>query len=133
MYHLQDWAAVQSLHDRGYPIRAIARELGMSRNTVKKLLKEKEELHYHRTVYQSVIDGYRETIYEWVEKYGFNGTRIYRELKERGYTGSIGPVYRLLKVINEDVGTKISSKATVRIETPAGDQAQFDWSPYEME
>lgn len=133
MYNLQDWAAVQSLHDRGYPIRAIARELGMSRNTVRKLLKETEEPHYHRTVYRSVIDEYKETIYEWVEKYGFNGTRIYRELKERGYTGSIGPVYRLLKVINEDVGWKISSKATVRIETPPGDQAQFDWSPYEME
>lgn len=133
MYNLQDWAAVQSLHDRGYPIRAITRELGMSRNTVRKLLKETEEPHYQRTVYRSVIDEYKETIYEWVEKYGFNGTRIYRELKERGYTGSIGPVYRLLKVINEDIGWKISSKATVRIETPPGDQAQFDWSPYEME
>ena len=69
-------------------IRAIARELGMSRNTVRKLLKEKEEPHYHRTFYRSVIDGYKETIYEWVEKYGFNGTRIYRELKGRGYTES---------------------------------------------
>ena len=67
MYNLQDWAAVQSLHDRGYPIRAIARELGMSRNTVRKLLKEKEEPHYHRTFYRSVIDGYKETIYKsWI-------------------------------------------------------------------
>jgi transposase len=62
----------------------------------------------------------------------FNGTRIFRELEKRGYTGSIGPVYRYLAIIDEDTEGHISSKATVRIETPPGDQAQFDWSEYEV-
>lgn len=59
-------------------------------------------------------------------------TDIPRAQRARIY-GKLGPVYRLLRVINEDVEGKIASKATVRIETPPGDQAQFDWSPYEME
>ena len=33
--------------------------------------------------------------------------------------------------MDEDIGL-ISSKATVRIETPVGDQAQFDWSDYQI-
>jgi len=65
-------------------------------------------------------------------EYDFNGTRIFRELKKLGYKGSINPIYRALKKIDEEK-TDISPKATVRIETPPGDQAQFDWSPYKVE
>lgn len=134
MYHLQQWAAVQELHRKGTSIRGIAKQLEISRNTVRKLLAETEEPHYHRSCYSSKIDPYRDQILEWrCSPYEFNGTRIYRELQKRGYTGSIGPVYRYLRRIDEDTGGLISSRATVRIETPPGDQAQFDWSPYQME
>ncbi|MCR5020001.1 MAG: hypothetical protein K6B18_03275 [Ruminococcus sp.] len=53
-------------------------------------------------------------------------------MADRGYTGSIGSVYYYLKRIDEETEGIISSKATVGIETPPGDQAQFDWSPYHM-
>ena len=134
MYHLQQWAAVQELHRKGISIRGIARQLEMSRNTVRKLLKAKEEPHYQRSCYSSRLDPYKDQIREWrCRPYEFNGTRIFRELKARGYDGSIGPVYRYLRRIDEDTNGLISSKATVRVETPPGDQAQFDWSPYQME
>ena len=133
MKRLQQWAAVHELYRRGVPKKKIAEQLGMSRNTVKRLLRLKEEPRYHRTYYPSKLDGYKEQILEWrCSPYEFNGTRIFRELRSRGYAGSIGPVYRLLSKIDEDVG-RTSSRATMRIETPPGDQAQFDWSPYEME
>lgn len=133
MKGLQQWATVQELHRRKVPIRKISQDLGIARNTVRRLLKQKEEPHYHREHYPSMLEGFREQILEWrCAPYDFNGTRIYRELQKRGYKGSVGPVYRLLKRIDEDVGL-VSSKATVRIETPAGDQAQFDWAEYEME
>ena len=134
MYRLQQWAAVQELHKKGISIRSIAKELKMSRNTVRKLLKSEEEPHYRRSCYSSRLDPYKEQILEWrCRPYEFNGTRIYRELQARGHSGSIGPVYRYLRTINEDMNGRISSKATVRVETPPGDQAQFDWSPYQME
>ena len=58
--------------------------------------------------------------------------RFFRELKARGYNGSIGPVYRFLKRVDEDIGDSISKKATVRHESPPGDQAQFDWTEYQV-
>lgn len=132
MYELQDWAAVQRVYNQTHSKRETARLLGMSRNTVRKLLKRKEEPTYNRTVYRSCIDDYKEQIIEWrCDPYCFNGTRIFRELVKKGYAGSIGPVYRYLRKVDEDVG-RTSSKATVRIETPPGDQAQFDWSEYSM-
>ena len=132
MYGLQDWAAVQRVYKQTHSKRETARILKISRNTVKKLLDLKEEPVYNRAVYKSCLDEYKELIIEWrCEPYEFNGTRIFRELKKKGYTGSIGPVYRFLQQVDEDVGL-ISSKATVRVETPPGDQAQFDWSEYSM-
>lgn len=133
MYDLQDWAAVQRVYKKTKSKRKTAKILKMSRNTVRKLLEQKETPTYNRTIYRSKIDAYKEQIIEWrCEPYLFNGTRIFRELKKRGYQGSIGPVYRFLARIDEDVGDHISSKATVRHESPPGDQAQFDWSPYEI-
>ena len=132
MYGLQDWAAVQRVYKQTRSKRETAKILKISRNTVKKLLALKEEPAYKRTVYKSCLDEYKELIIKWrCEPNEFNGTRIFKELKDKGYTGSIGPVYRFLRRVDEDVGL-ISSKATVRIETPPGDQAQFDWSEYSL-
>ncbi|HAX53741.1 MAG TPA: hypothetical protein DDY59_15070 [Lachnospiraceae bacterium] len=70
---------------------------------------------YHRTFYSSKLEDYKELIIEWrCDPYSFNGTRMFRELKEKGYTGSIGPIFRFLRKVDEDVGNHISKKATVR-------------------
>lgn len=131
MKNLEDWAAVHKVYKQTKSIRKTSRILGISRNTVKSLLKQDKEPVYKRSIYPSKIDPYKEQIIEWRCE-GLIGTRIYRELKKRGYEGSIGPVYRFLKRIDEDTGDTISSKATVRHESPPGDQAQFDWSEYLM-
>ena len=87
MYELQDWAAVQRVYKQTGSKRETARILGISRNTVRKLLKLTEPPSYHRTDYKSCIDGYKEQIITWrCKPYEFNGTRIYRELKALGYT-----------------------------------------------
>lgn len=130
---LKEWAAVQELHKKKIPIVRIAEQLGMSRNTVKKLIRLKEEPKYTREHYPSKVDPYMDQVIIWRTSpdYAFKGTRIFRELKKMGYDGTINPIYRALKKIDEDK-SEISSRATVRIETPPGDQAQFDWSPYQM-
>ncbi len=133
MKDLEDWAAVQKVYKQTKSKRATASILGIARNTVKKLLELSEPPKYQRTVYGTKIDKFKEQIIEWrCEPYDFNGTRIFRELKKRGYTGSISPIYRFLNKVDEDIDDHISRKATVRIETPPGDQAQFDWAEYEM-
>jgi len=130
---LQQWAAVHELHRRKTNISQIAKQLGMSRNTVKKLLLEKEVPRYTRNQYPSKMEPYIDKIFKWrtMPEFNYNGTRIYKELKALGYTGSINPLYRILMNL-ESNKSEISPKATVRIETPVGDQAQFDWSPYNV-
>lgn len=130
---VQDWIAVKRLFKRGVKIKQIAKQLKMSKNTVKKLLKSENEPKYERKLYNSIIDPYAENIRTWFldPEYNFIGTRIFNELKKLGYTGSIGPLYRFLKTLNEEK-RDISKKATMRFETPLGEQAQFDWSPYKM-
>ena len=56
MYDLQDWAAVQRVYKQTRSKRATAKILGMSRNTVRSLLEEKETSVYKRPVYNSKID-----------------------------------------------------------------------------
>lgn len=133
MKDVYDCVNVKRLFKDGMKIKAIARTLKMSKNTVKKLLRVEGEIKYTREYYPTKIDDYKEKISEWYlnPNYGFNGTRIYRELKKLGYEGSINPIYRFLNKLDPEK-TLINRKATVRFETPFGDQAQFDWSPYEM-
>jgi len=130
---LEDWAAVQKVYKQTKSKRATAKILGIARNTVKRLLALSEPPEYQRRIYGTKIDNYKEKIIEWrCEPFNFNGTRIFREMKNIGYTGSIGPIYRFLRKVDEDIGGHISKKATVRHESPLGDQAQFDWTEYEI-
>ncbi len=131
---MHDWEAVMRLYRAGVPKKAIARNLKMSKNTVKSLIKKKKPPKYEREYYPTKIDDYKDQIREWYlnPRYDFIGTRIYRELKKKGYEGSINPIYRYLLTLKEEKN-EINKKATNRFETPYGDQSQFDWSPYKLE
>ncbi|MDT8719666.1 IS21 family transposase [Clostridium sp. 19966] len=133
MKKLQDWYTVKELHRNGVSIKKIARDLRMSKNTVKKLIALEEEPKYRRIQSPTKIDEYKDLIRIWYldKEFDFNGTRIYRELCKKGYEGGINPIYRFLSLLDCEK-TVINRKATVRFETPPGDQAQFDWSEYEM-
>ena len=133
MKDLEDWAAVHKVYKQTGSKRATADILGIARNTVRRLLEKTEPPVYNRTEYSSKIDPFKEQIITWrCDPFNFNGTRIFSELQKRGYKGSIGPVYYFLRRVDEDVGDSISSKATTRHESPPGDQAQFDWSEYQV-
>jgi transposase len=130
---VKDWYTVKNMHNKGVPIKQIARELNMSKNTVKSLIKKEDEPRYSRSVSKTSIDDYKDKIREWYldKQYAYIGTRIFNELCKLGYQGSINPVYRYLETLNEEK-VLISKRATVRFETPPGDQAQFDWGEYQM-
>lgn len=131
---MQDWNAVKKMYDKGVSKKQIARELKMSKNTVKRLLALDGEPVYRRERSPTKVDDYKDQIRMWYldSKYDFIGTRIFNELVNIGYTGTINPVYRYLQVLDGEKG-QISKKATVRFETPPGDQAQFDWAEYMMD
>lgn len=133
MKDLRDWHTVKNMYNKGVPIKQIAIELKMSKNTVKSLIKKEEEPKYTRKTRSTKIDEYKDNIIKWYleKEYSFNCTRIYNELLTLGYKGRINPVYRFLETLNDERIT-ISKRASQRFETPLGDQAQFDWGEYEI-
>jgi transposase len=130
---LRDWHTVKNMYNKGVPIKQIARELKMSKNTVKSLIKKEDEPKYSRETRPTKVDKYKDNIRKWYleKEYSFNGTRIYNELCKLGYEGTINPVYRFLETL-DDERILISKRASQRFETPPGDQAQFDWGEYEV-
>ena len=57
MLHVEDWAEIRRLHfAENMPIKAIARQLGISKNTVKAKLAADAPPRYERTPVGSVVD-----------------------------------------------------------------------------
>lgn len=126
MIKLEDWVMIKHLYKEGVPITRIAKELGLDRKTVAKTINDEESPKYERQSKGSILDPYKDHIKQRIDKYDLTATRMLREIKERGYSGS----YTILRdYIRELKGIK-PKPAFVRFETPPGEQAQVDWSDF---
>ena len=129
MITMGKWAAIRQLKEQGFGKKTIARMLGVSRNTVKRALKQENIPKYERKKLPlKKIDSFRESVKEMLWKKEFIGTRILTEIKKEGYGGSLTTLYRFLRTIKKDP----PQKTTCRYETDPAEQGQFDWSPYEV-
>lgn len=123
---------ILDLHRSGLTQRAIARKLGISRNTVKKYIEAPESCLKIPKSYQrkSILDPYHGTIKAWLdEDEYYTATWIYDRLVNQGYTGSYETVKR-------KVGTLKKRKqkiAYMRFETQPGHQAQVDFGEFQVE
>ena len=60
---MDDWAEIRRLHRaEGFPIRAIARQLGISKNTVKKAIADEGPPVYSRPARGSAVDAFEPAI-----------------------------------------------------------------------
>ncbi|AKX93130.1 IS21 family transposase [Neomoorella thermoacetica] len=123
------WQRIKALHAQGVGIRQIARDVGVSRNTVRKYLKEAGPPQFKAREYTKELDKFLEEIKVMLAK-GYIGTRIYKELKDKGYQGSLASVHRYLRAIKEDDRT--AKLATTRVETGPGKQMQYDWKVWTL-
>ncbi|NSW91731.1 MAG: IS21 family transposase [Firmicutes bacterium] len=121
------WQRIKALHTQGVSIRKIARTLGVSRNTVRKYLKDANPPQFKAKEYQKQLDRYREEIQAMLDK-GYIGTRIHKELVQKGYHGSLSSVHRFLRAFKED--DQAAKLATTRVETGPGKQMQYDWKEW---
>ena len=85
---------IKILHKQGMSSRAIARELGISRNTVKRYLQAKSEppKYTPRPAVASLLDEYRDYIRQRIadaHPYKIPATVIAREIRDQGYRGGI--------------------------------------------
>ena len=115
------------LQGKGQSIRGIARELGISRNTVRKYLRAREiPKAKPRPRRGSKLDLHKEYLEERLSHGVDNCVVLLREIREQGYTGG----YTILKDYVQPSRRKRTSKATMRYETAPGEQAQVDFGRY---
>lgn len=128
---MEAWTTIRYLHAQGVGIRAICRELDVSRKAVRHAVREDGSPHYQRPSRPNLkLAPFEAPIRELFFTQKLIGSRIAREVAKLGYTGSVSALYAHLKRLRAAVP---SGKATVRYETPPGQQAQFDWSPYTVD
>ena len=121
---------IQIMARQGIPIRDISRQLGVSRNTVRRYLREpdstgpkpgpgrpNELAPFHEWLRRRV---------EGASPRRLPATALHREIAALGYTGSVRTVRRFLATLRPE------PEPLVRFETAPGHQAQMDWGEYRL-
>jgi transposase len=104
--------------------KSIARSVGVSVQTVRKILKEDKARSYKRSRQGGgMLSPYKDFIRQRLAAVGYCARSIYEELVDQGYPGS----YDTVKLFVRPLRREAQAVATVRFETPPGKQAQVDW------
>ncbi|WP_425620822.1 IS21 family transposase [Desulforudis sp. Tu-874] len=116
------------LHGKGESIRAITRLLDVSRNTVRRYLREPGiPKPKPRAKRGSKLDPYKDYIQKRLSEGVDNCVVLLREIRELGYTGG----YSILKeYVHPFRRWRRKPEVTVRFETKPGEQAQVDFGRY---
>jgi transposase len=119
--------AIRTLADRGVGKKTIAREVGVALNTVRRYLRQPiEPGRQVRPAGRRLTDDRREEARAlYVGPAEGNAVVVQRLLAERGLTVSVRTLERAVADIRRE--RRVASLATVRVETPPGDQLQIDF------
>jgi transposase len=117
---------VHLLHKQGCSIREIVRKTGYSRNTVRKMLRDGDPPTFAAVARACGVDAHVEYIDKRFNECGLSAVRLLEELRPMGFAGSIHMIRRRLAKLRPRRRALV--QATLRFETPAGQQAQADWA-----
>ena len=118
---------IRNLHGQGMTISAIARQTGMDRKTVRKVLAEPDTPAMERKAsLPSLLDPYKEYVRGRLEVADFTVQRLFQDIQAQGYAGSYNLVKRFVAPLREER----HRQAEVRFETQPGHQAQVDWAAF---
>lgn len=126
MLQLEEWMDIKLLQKEGHSIKAIARQTGHSRNTVRRILRSKEPQAFQVPEHSSCLDDFKPYLRQRWESTGLSAVRLLDEIRPMGYTASIATLRRYLHTLRPE--QERLRKVTVRFETPPGKQAQADWA-----
>ena len=119
--------AIRALADCGVGSKAIARAVGVARNTVRRYLRQSIEAGGQvRPAARRLTDDRRleaRTLYEGPA--GGNAVVVQRLLAARGLTVSVRTIERAVADLRRE--RRVAQLATVRVETAPGDQLQIDF------
>src|SRR5271166_4174616 len=115
--NLGELMMILELHRQGLKVSAIARQLGIDRKTVRRYIARGLEppTYGPRPTRQKSTDPFLRYLRERLAAFpGLTAVRLWRELRERGYTGGYTAVKRAVHGIRPDPVTPFE----VRFETP---------------
>jgi transposase len=116
---------IREMAVQGKPVRAIARELGLARNTVRKYVRGPTEAAA-RAPRSSKLDPYKAQIRQWIEQdHLYNCQAMYQRLHAQGYQGRQSILKAFVHPLRPVV--RRTRRPVLRYETAPGEQLQFDW------
>jgi transposase len=125
MVRLEGFMEIQQLHHDGVSVSEIARRLDLDRKTVRKYLRQAPR-EYERVPKSWKVDPFRSYLRERWELGVHNATRLFVEIRKRGYDGCLTQV----KTVVRPWRSEGQERAFVRFETAPGEQAQMDWGHF---
>jgi len=128
MIPMEVFMDIYSLRNQGLSMRAIARKLGIHRNTVKKYLDTQHPPAYRKTRRPSKLAPYRQVIRDFLQEDNYQATWLYNRIRNLGYDGS----YETVKVFVRQIKAENTRLAYLRFETEPGQQAQVDFGDFQI-
>src|SRR6516225_2996460 len=122
---------ILDLHRQGLSISAIARQLGIDRKTVRAYLAKglTPPAYKPRQPKAGILAPFETYLQERLATYpGLTATRLWREVKERGYSGG----YSMVRDHARELRPAPVHGFEVRFETAPGEQAQVDFARFEV-
>jgi len=125
VYRVQDWAEVQGLHRQAWSNIAIAEKLGMSRNTVTRLLGLRQPPRYERSRAPSLLDPFIGQIASMLDQNAkVAATVVLEHLRRDGYAGGITILKDHLAKVRPAF---LAAKTFQRTSYLPGEISQLDW------
>ncbi len=126
MLNWEEQMNIKFLVGQGHSIRRTAELSGHARNTVRSVIRSAgDEPKKEKRGRKSKLEDFKDYLHSRYSATGLSGTRLCAEITVMGFTGSVSAVRRFLQTVEK---TELSPKATVRFETPPGEQSQVDWA-----
>lgn len=129
MLRKEDFAVIKALHERGVYQKDIAEQLGMHPKTVSRALKRDSAPARKRVKRETKLDPYQTTVDRLLAEGVWNAVVVLRELQSAGYSGGL----TMLRLYIQPKRALRQGRATVRFETPPGQQLQSDWGEVVVE
>ncbi len=132
MLEQEGYVEIHVMHRQGKSIKAISRELGIARNTVRKYLRsEGPPKAAQRTPKPTKLGPYQDYLRARIEAARpdwIPATVLFDEIKALGYPGGVRMVSAYLATLKP----RPREDPLVRFETAPGEQMQVDWGGFKL-
>ena len=127
MISVEDWAEIRRLHKvEKLSQRAIARRLGIHRNTVERALASEEPARYQRAPRGSILDPYKAKIHALLaENPDLSSVRLLEIIQGEGYAGQMSILRSFVRQVRPQYKPQ---PVYIRMHYDPGEYGQVDWA-----